>query len=81
MRCNCCDRKLSDEEISYNPEIDAFELCHTCLEIALDAAFSDGYTDPDEDDVTSVLDAEDTVEVEVPYSDLSIYRSLINSEE
>lgn len=49
MRCNCCDRVLSEQEIHFNPEIDAFEMCSTCVEIAFDAAFSGSYQYDDEE--------------------------------
>lgn len=49
MRCNCCDRALSEQEIYYNEEIKAWEMCVTCLEISLDAAYSQGFSRDDED--------------------------------
>lgn len=51
MRCNICDRQLSDKEISWNKEINNFECCGTCLEISLEAAFSDGFLKEDDDHV------------------------------
>lgn len=44
MKCNCCDRNLSDTEIIWNSELEAFEMCSTCLEVAMDAAYSQGFT-------------------------------------
>lgn len=44
MKCNCCDRDLSDSEIVWNGEIQAWEMCATCLEVAMDAAFSQGFS-------------------------------------
>lgn len=68
MRCNCCDKVLTPQEISYNKEIDAFELCNTCLNVALEAAFSDGFRasedvqmDPDVDNDLDTLDGEETL--------------------
>ena len=57
MRCNCCDRALTEKEVIFNPEIKTWELCTTCLEIALDAAYSGDFRH--EDDAKYVLDEED----------------------
>lgn len=48
MKCNCCDRDLSDTEVVYNIELQTWEMCSTCLEVAMDAAFSQGFS-PDGD--------------------------------
>ena len=57
MRCNCCDRALSEDEIQFNPQIDAWEMCSTCVDIALDAAFSGSFSyDDDEDYLFVTLD-------------------------
>lgn len=48
MRCNICDRALSDAEVVFNKDIDTYEPCSTCLEVAMDAAFSQGFS-PDGD--------------------------------
>lgn len=48
MKCNCCDAELSEKEIIWNEEIQAWELCSVCLEVALDAAYSQGFTIDDE---------------------------------
>jgi hypothetical protein len=66
MRCNCCDRVLGEQEITFNPEIDAFEMCTTCVEIALDAAYSNGFTYDDDDD-TFIYLGEDTFDDEFNY--------------
>lgn len=58
MRCNICDKALTENEINWNKEIDAFDPCSTCLEIALEAAFGQGYHDDDEEYVP-VLDDDD----------------------
>jgi hypothetical protein len=53
MRCNCCNRKLEDKEIVWNPEIQAWDMCGVCLDVAFDAAYSSGfnkYNDPLDDD-------------------------------
>ena len=44
MRCSCCDRALSDAEVIWNAELQAWEICSTCLEVAMDAAFSNGFS-------------------------------------
>lgn len=62
MRCNICDRALAHDEINFNNEIKAFDPCFTCLEIALDAAFSQGYDKPDEDGFSFVVLEQDTDE-------------------
>ncbi len=46
MRCNCCDRVLGDGEILPSPDNKTFEPCATCMEIIMDAAYSDGFTRP-----------------------------------
>lgn len=43
MRCAICDRVLSDAEVQWNKDTETFEPCSTCLEIALDAAYSGGF--------------------------------------
>ena len=50
MRCNCCDRALSEDEIQFNTDINAWEMCSTCLDIALDAAYSGSFSYDDEED-------------------------------
>jgi len=44
MHCNICDKILSESEISWNKELGTLEPCSLCLEIALDAAFSNGFS-------------------------------------
>ena len=62
MKCNICDKDLNEKEISFNKDIGAFEPCGQCLEIAFDAAFSDGFSRPDDDDAYIILsDDEDSV--------------------
>lgn len=60
MHCNCCDRQLPDKEIIWNEELGAWELCSTCLEIAMEAAYCDGFQT--EDDEYIILDDEDSYE-------------------
>ena len=59
MRCHICDKALSEKEISWNKDIGTFEPCSECLEISLDAAFSDGFSRPDEDDSFVIVEDED----------------------
>lgn len=56
MRCNCCDKALSDTEVVWNNELKAYEMCATCLEIAMDAAFSQGYNRPDDEIAVEIGD-------------------------
>lgn len=55
MRCHICDKDLSEKEVIYNEDLKAYEPCTTCLDIALDAAYSDGYKT--EDDEFVLLDS------------------------
>lgn len=49
MHCNICDKTLSSEEIIYSVELRAYEPCGTCLQIAFEAAYSDGFTIDDKE--------------------------------
>lgn len=70
MRCNICDRELTDKEVSYNDELPGFEPCTECLDVALDAAFSGGIPGDDRD-FTAVDSSFDSVN----YGDWSQYFS------
>lgn len=48
MRCNICDKAMSDSEIIFNKDLNGYEPCVVCLEIAMDAAFSQGIQKQDE---------------------------------
>lgn len=48
MRCNCCDKGLSDAEITWNKDLEAWEMCQECLDIAYEAAYSGSFSDDDE---------------------------------
>lgn len=50
MRCHCCDKALSEAEIIPLPAGHGYEPCSVCLEIALDAAYSNGFTREDEEE-------------------------------
>lgn len=56
MKCNICDAQLSEKSISFNPDINTFEPCLTCLEIAFDAAYCDGFQKIDEEGQTNTID-------------------------
>lgn len=56
MRCHCCDKALTEAEIQLNPD-GKFEMCPICLEIALDAAYCDGFVRPDELEDIPILDS------------------------
>lgn len=43
MRCHVCDKAMQENEIVYLPETNSFDCCATCLDVALEAAFSDGF--------------------------------------
>jgi len=49
MRCNICDKELSEKEIQWNPDLDGWECCTICLDVALDAAY--GQHRPDDEGV------------------------------
>lgn len=72
MRCSCCDKPLSDSEIIWNSELGAWEICSTCLEIAMDAAFSQGYHRPDDEIAVEVGDEFGDGIVETLDSDVSV---------
>lgn len=54
MKCNICDAEMTDKEIQYHADGQFFEPCGTCLEIAMDAAYSDSFQY--EEDVVTILD-------------------------
>lgn len=56
MRCNICDKELSDKEAVFNKDLQAYEPCTVCLDIAMDAAYCDGIQ-IDEENECIILDA------------------------
>lgn len=56
MRCAICDRQLTDKEVVFNKDLQAYEPCTVCLDIAMDAAYCDGNR-YDEEYECIVLDA------------------------
>ena len=59
MHCYVCDKELTDKETVWNADLEGFEMCTHCLDISLDAAYSNGYGRPDEDDSFVLLDDDD----------------------
>lgn len=59
MKCNCCDKDMSDKETVFNEELGTWELCTVCLDVALDAAYSNGFSRDDEDKYVILGDADD----------------------
>jgi hypothetical protein len=43
MRCRVCEKPLIPEEIAFSPSAEGFECCTVCLDIAMDAAYCDGF--------------------------------------
>lgn len=58
MRCNICDKQLTDKEIIWNKQLQAYEPCSYCLEAAMDAAYSDGFQH--EDDGSTIFIGEES---------------------
>lgn len=49
MKCYICDKELSEKEVNFNDDMKNFECCTTCLDIAMDAAYCDGFKIDEED--------------------------------
>jgi len=60
MRCHICDVELSEKEIIFNKQLDAFEPCTTCLDISFEAAYSNGFDIEDNEFVVLDPDFDDT---------------------
>lgn len=56
MRCAMCDKALTDKEVAWNEDINGWEPCTICLDIALDAAY--GHNRPDDYDGVPLLDGD-----------------------
>src|SRR3546814_4012836 len=65
MRCSICDRALTEKEVSYNEDFHNWEPCSTCLEIAMDAAYCDGFDREDDSFIllTDDLDGGDATDI------------------
>lgn len=48
MKCNICNKDMSDKEVSYNEDLKSYEPCTECLDIAMDAAYSQGFLTEDD---------------------------------
>ena len=65
MNCHICDRGLSETEVVWNkeggklPGTGAYEPCSTCLEAAMDAAYTDGFVRGDEEQFEELGDVDD----------------------
>lgn len=77
MRCSCCDKAMTDKEIQWNKEYNEWELCSVCLEVALDAAYSDGFQN--EDDENAILVGEESDDDRVEFVTYSDYKPLGHS--
>ena len=58
MRCAWCDRVLTDKEVVWNSDLEAFEPCHVCLDVALEAAYSGGFKREEEYEEIPIVDGE-----------------------
>ena len=58
MRCHICDRDMSEPEVQYIPETETFDCCSVCLEIAMDAAYCDGFVKEESSEEVETLDNE-----------------------
>lgn len=73
MRCHICDKALTEAEIQYIPQTKEFDCCSTCLEVAMDAAYCDGFVKEDPLDDPELQDGFGNGSVEV--LDPDSYRS------
>jgi hypothetical protein len=48
MRCDICDKALTDKEINWNDDLKSYEPCTVCLDAAMDAAYSSSFMSDDE---------------------------------
>lgn len=70
MHCKCCDKQLSEKELNWNADLDDWELCTTCLDISLDAAYSNGFlTEDDEFVIVDDWDTQDLGDVQRSFTD------------
>ena len=79
MRCECCDKVMSPEEIQYIIQVKEFDYCTTCLDVAFDAAYSGDFKRSEEN--IEELDDEEQPEfkfdAEVETLDLDTYQSTL----
>lgn len=53
MRCHICDKELTDKEVQYNKDLKSWEPCMVCWDVILDTAYSDGFSQ-EEDDIVVI---------------------------
>jgi hypothetical protein len=71
MRCNICDKALTDKEVVWSTDLKAYEPCTTCLEAAMDAAYCDGFDAGDDSYVV--------IEDDEPFYDcVTVYRNVVS---
>ena len=76
MHCNICDKEMSDKEVSYNEDLKAYEPCTVCLDIAMDAAYSQGFHTEDDEFQYVVDEAFD----EAVYAEFNHYGERVDHE-
>lgn len=79
MKCHICDRDMSDTEIQYIPGTKTFDCCGTCLTIAMEAAYCDGFVKEDP------LELEPEIETKygngaVPVLDAGVFSSQLDND-
>jgi hypothetical protein len=66
---------MTENEGQYNPDLGTFDLCTVCLEIALDAAYSDGFQYNDDEDLRFV--SVDVGEASLETEAINLYTDVI----
>ena len=54
MKCYICNKDLTDDEIVIDNDTKEYAPCSECMAIILDAAYSDGFVKPDEEEIEPV---------------------------
>lgn len=76
MKCHICDKTMSEAETQLTPDKKTYEPCGVCMEIILDAAYSNGFIRPDDLDDVEILDDNEANTTEIDESfpvDISDY--------
>lgn len=76
MRCHICDKAMSEKEIQVSPDGVTYEPCATCMDVIIDAAYSDGFTKEDPLDDPELQEAFGDGAVET--LDIETYRSVFD---
>lgn len=77
IRCYICDKALTDKEGAFNKELGQCEPCSNCLDIALDAAYADGFQRDDDEYVLIISEETDDDHVDVVrFSEVRMYHSI-----